>query len=350
MSTTRTSRHSEDFLHVRPDWLALRSEPVLEPDLPIVDPHHHLWDRAGDRYLLPDLVADTGAGHNVVATVFVEARVMYRARGPEELRSIGETEFVNGVAAMSASGAYGPTRACDGIVGKTDLRYGSRVAGILERHIAVAGGRFRGIRNGSAWHKDGIKATSANPPPGLLLDTSFREGFATLAGLGLSFDAWLLHTQIGELTDLARKFPTTTIVLDHVGGPIGIGPYAGRRADVMADWRRAIAEIAQCPNVVVKLGGLGMHLFGFEFHAEQLPPTSEDLVPAWRPYIETCIEAFGPDRCMFESNFPVDKGSCSYLVLWNTFKRITAGYSAAEKTALYSGTAARVYRLDLQGG
>jgi len=340
-------RISNDFLHVRPDWLALRTEEVIEPDLPIVDPHHHLWDRAGDRYLLPELMADIASGHNVVATVFVEARVMYRADGPEELRSLGETEFVNGVAAMSASGGYGTTRACAGIVGKIDLRIGSRAKGILEQHIARAGGRFRGIRNGSAWHKEGIKATTANPPPELLLDRSFREGFAVLSKLGLSFDAWLLHTQIDELTDLARAFPDTTIVMDHVGGPIGIGSYVGKRQEVFEHWRKSLQALARCSNVNVKIGGLGMHLFGFEFHADPQPPLSRSLAEAWKPYVETCIEAFGAERCMFESNFPVDKGSCSYLALWNAFKRIAANHSAAEKKALFSGTASRIYRLDV---
>jgi predicted TIM-barrel fold metal-dependent hydrolase len=338
-------RVSNEFIPIRPDWLALRSEEVLEPDLAIIDPHHHLWDHAGNPYLFPHLMADLGSGHNIESTVFVECRAMYRADGPEELKSLGETEFVNGIAAMSASGTYGTVRAAAGIVGNVDLRIGSRATEILQAHLAVAGGRFRGIRRGSAWHAAGIKATSANPPPGLLLDRDFRAGFACLAPLGLSFDGWLLFTQIDEFLDLARAFPDTTLVLDHVGGPLGIGPYVGKRDEVFAAWRASIGALAQYPNVNVKLGGLGMHVFGSDFHARELPPTSADLAPAWRPYIETCIEAFGSGRCMFESNFPVDKGTCSYRVLWNAFKRITAGCSTAEKAALYSGTARRVYRL-----
>ena len=292
-----------------------------------------------------ELLADIGSGHNVVATVFVECRAMYRADGPEELKSLGETEFVNGIAAMSASGAYGPARACAGIVGNVDLRLGSRAAPILEAHMAVAGARFRGIRRGSAWHAAGIKATSASPPPGLLLDRDFRAGFACLAPLGLSFDAWLLHTQLGDIIDLARVFPDTTIVLDHLGGPVGIGPYLGKRDEVFADWRRGITALARCPNVQVKIGGLGMHTFGTDFHARERPPSSQELAQAWKPYVETCIEAFGAARAMFESNFPVDKGTCSYQVLWNAFKRLTANASADDKAALYSGTAQRVYRL-----
>ncbi|TXL77609.1 amidohydrolase [Vineibacter terrae] len=336
---------SNDFLRVRPDWLALRTEAVLEPDLPIVDPHHHLWDHPGNPYLLSDLLADTGSGHSVMATVYVEARSMYRAGGPIELRSLGETEFVNGIAAMSASGAYGPTAACAAIIGNVDLRLGSRARAALEAHVAVSGGRFRGIRNVSAWHPDGIKATSASPPQGLLLDRGFRDGFACLAPLGLTFDAWLMHTQLDEVLDLARAFPDTTIVLDHVGGPVGIGPYVGQREAVFAAWAAAIRALARCPNVNVKLGGLGMHLIGFDFHARPQPPSSQDLASAWKPYIETCIAAFGAGRCMFESNFPVDKGTCSYRVLWNAFKRLTTGFSADEKAALYSGTARKVYRL-----
>ncbi len=347
MSTADSSRVSNDFIALKPDWLALHHEEVLEPHLPIVDPHHHLWDHAGNPYFLPHLREDLGSGHNIVATVFVECRTMYRADGPPELKSLGETEFVNGIAAMSASGTYGPTRACAGIVGNVDLRHGARAAAILEAHMAVAGGRFRGIRNGSAWHAAGIKATSANPPPGLLLDRGFREGFAALAPLGLSFDAWLVHTQIGDVLDLARAFPDTTIVLDHVGGPLGIGPYVGMRDQVFAEWRAAIRELALCHNAHVKLGGLGMHTIGFDFHARERPPTSEQLAKAWKPYIETCIAAFGAKRSMFESNFPVDKGTCSYQVLWNAFKRITAGCSASEKSALFGGTANTVYRLDL---
>ncbi len=346
--TTNTARSgiSEDFIAVRPDWVGSVAEDVIDPSLPIVDPHHHLWDHPGNRYLLPDLLADCASGHRIVATVFVECRAMYRRDGPEALRSLGETEFVNGAAAMSASGAYGPTRACAGIVGNVDLRIGDDARRVLETHLAVSGGRLRGIRRGAAWHPDGIKATSANPPPGLLLDAAFRRGFACLAPLGLSFDIWALHTQLDEVTDLARAFPDTVLVLDHVGGPLGIGRYAGHRGEVLRTWTSSIRELARCPNVQVKLGGLGMHTLGWDFHSRASPPSSLELADAWRPYVQTCIEAFGADRCMFESNFPVDKGSCSYRHLWNAFKRLAAGASDDERTALFSGTATRVYRLD----
>lgn len=333
-------------LSVRPDWLALHQEDILEPELPIVDAHHHLWDRPENRYLFADLLVDLAAGHNVRATVAVECGAMYRQDGEAELRPIGETDFLNGAAAMSASGEYGACRVCAGIVGHADLRLGERVRPVLEAHIRAGGGRFRSIRHISAWHPDPTaRGSMANPPPHLLNDPSFREGFAQLSPLGLAFDAWMYHTQLPELVDLARAFPQTTIVLNHVGGAIGIGPYAGKRDAVFADWKASMGELARCVNVCVKLGGLGMRLFGFDFASRPRPPSSQDVAQSWRPYLEACIEAFGAERCMFESNFPVDKGTCSYAVLWNAFKHITAHASAAEKQALLSGTASRVYRL-----
>jgi L-fuconolactonase len=334
-------------LAVRPEWLARRQETILEPDLPIVDPHHHLVDRANTGcYLLPDLLTDTGSGHNITATVYLEWLSMYRAGGPIDMRPVGEVEFANGVAAMAASGIYGKTRVCAGIVGYADLMLGAAVEPVLEAMIAAGGGRFRGIRYISASHPDeAARGSSVNRPAGLLLNDKVRDGFARLHPLGLSFDAFMYHTQLGDLVDLARAFPDTPIVLDHVGGPIGVGPYAGRRDAVFATWRASIEELAHCPNVHVKLGGLGMRLFGFDVHQGELPPSSEQLATLWRPYLETCIEAFGTRRAMFESNFPVDKGSGSYQVFWNAFKRIAAGCSANEKAALFAGTASRFYHL-----
>jgi predicted TIM-barrel fold metal-dependent hydrolase len=331
---------------VRNDWLAKRGEEILEPELPIIDPHHHLWDKPRYTYLFPDLLADVGSGHKIVATMYEQAREMYRADGPEELQSLGETEFVNGVAAMSASGKYGATRCIAGIVGFVDLRLGSRAKGLLERHIAVSDNRLRGIRNGSTWSDDPtLKTFTAGGPQGLLLDKTFREGFAALVALDLTFDGWMFQTQLGDLADLAKAFPQARIVLNHVGGPVAIGPYAGKRDEAFAAWRTGIQQIAGFPNTYVKLGGLGMKMIGFDFFNNPEPPSSQDLAKAWRPYVETCISAFGPQRAMFESNFPVDKGTCSYQVLWNAFKRIAAGYSADEKTALFSGAAKRAYRL-----
>lgn len=344
------------------------TEAIIEADLPIVDPHHHLWDRraavAGaegpprhgfeamlrkvPRYLLDDLLADMGRGHNVVATVYMECGAFYRAGGDPAMRPVGETEFVNGVAAMSASGLYGPARACAGIVGHVDLTLGEPAREVLEAHVAAGGGRFRGIRHSAASDPDpAVLGPLAHRPPGLYLEETFRRGFAQLAPLGLSFDAWMLEPQLPDLIDLARAFPETTIVLDHVGTPLGIGAYEGKREARFGVWREAIRALAALPNVNVKLGGLAMVFPGFDSYMADPPASSEILAAQWRPYIETCIEAFGARRCMFESNFPVDIGSCPYDVLWNAFKILSRGASAEEKRQLFSDTATRVYRLEL---
>jgi L-fuconolactonase len=331
--------------HVREDWLALRHEETIEPGLPIIDPHHHLWDRFA-RYLLDELKGDVDTGHNIRATVYLQCGSMYRADGDPKFAAVGETEFVNGVAAMSASGLYGPARLCAGIVGYADLTLGAAVEDVLAAHLRVAGERFKGVRHSSVWDADrSIRTTQVENPQGLLLDAKFRAGFACLSRCGLSFDSWNYHTQIAELADLARAFPDTAIVLDHIGAPLAVGVYAGRRDEVFANWRQSIRDIAQCPNVSVKVGGMGMRIFGFGFDDEPLPPSSDALAQAWRPYVETCIEAFGPKRAMFESNFPVDKVYSGYGILWNAFKKLAAGYSAGEKADLFFNTAKRVYRL-----
>jgi len=350
-ASTAAASKSGLYADPRPDWLALHKEDIIDPARPIVDPHHHLWDRGGQRYLIEEMADDVASGHNIVATVYVDCRSMYRAGGPEAFRPAGEVEFANGVAAMSASGGYGAAAICAGIVSHVNLLLGDAARPVLEAEIVAGNGRFRGIRHSSPWDADpevaGIYATR---PKGLLLDPTFRKGFGCLAPLGLSFDAWLFHPQIGELTDLARAFPDTKIVLDHCGGPIGIGSYANRRDEIFPRWKASIQEIAKCPNVAVKLGGLAMRLLGYDFHERPMPPSSEQLAAAWRPYMETCIEAFGPERAMFESNFPPDKGQCSYQVIFNAFKRIAAHYSEPEKTALFSRTAAEFYRLKLNRG
>jgi predicted TIM-barrel fold metal-dependent hydrolase len=325
----------------RHDWLALVHEDALEPDLPICDPHHHLWDRPGTRYMREDLLSDTAIGHDVVSTVFVECMSGYRTDGPDELRPVGETEFV-----AKASGRNGDaTDVAAGIVSFADLTLGPRVGAVLDAHAAVSD-RFRGIRHAAGWDaSDDVRNSHTNPPPGLLAEASFRAGFAELAARGLSFDAWLYHPQIPELTDLARAFPDTTIVLDHFGGPLGIGPYAGRRAEIFEGWKPAIRELASCPNVVAKLGGLVMPINGFGFHERDRPATSDELVGATRDWYLHTIDCFSPSRCMFESNFPVDRASCSYGVLWNSFKKIASGFSEDEKTTLFHDTAVRAYRL-----
>lgn len=324
------------------DWLAKRSEEIIEPELPIIDPHHHLWVRQGSTYLLPELLADLGSGHNVTATVFAECHSMYRPDGPEELRSLGETEFVTGVAAMSASGTFGPARACAVMFGNADLTLGARVQPVLEAHLAASGSRFRGIRFSTAWDEH---VRSVAPQPGMLAEPRWREGYACLGELGLSFDAWVYHPQLREVADLAGAFPGTTIILNHVGSPILGGPYAARRDEVFADWRDGIAEVARHPNVFVKLGALPIRLPGHGGGARELPPSSEEVAAAWKPYIDVCIDRFGPERSMFESNFPVQKRWCSYQVVWNAFKRLASSASADEKAALFSGAARRAYRM-----
>jgi len=331
-------------------WLGLVVEEALEPDLAICDPHHHLWDmrttRVSERYLLDELLEDIRGGHNIVSTVFIECGAMYKADGPDALRPIGETEFVNGIAAMSASGLYGPTRVANGIIGTVDLRIGDAAADVLDAHIAAGGGRFRGIRQATAWDPDpAFPVGRVSRAQGLFLRDDFRAGFKHLAPRELSFEAWCYHHQIADVTALARAFPETTIVLDHFGGPLGIGPYAGQADDVFAEWRSSIRELATCQNVVAKLGGINMEINGFGWHERPRPPSSHELAEATRRYYDFTIEKFGVDRCLFESNFPVDKVSCSYTVLWNSFKRLTAGFSAGEKAQLFHDTAARVYRL-----
>ncbi|MDP1617274.1 amidohydrolase [Phenylobacterium sp.] len=343
-------------------------ETILEPELPIVDPHHHLWDMRGrfgadapaprhgfeallrrsPHYLLDQLLGDLGAGHNVRATIFVECGAMYRAGAPAALAPVGETEFVNGVAAMSASGLYGEARACAGIVGHVDLTLGDAAAPVIEAHLAAGGGRFRGVRQSASYDPDAaVLGPLARNAAGLYRSEAFRAGFAHLADHGLSFDAWLLEPQLPDLMDLASAFPETTIILDHVGTPLGIGAYAGQREARFEIWRDSIRDLAERPNVVCKVGGLAMPFAGFPSFMAEPPATSAMLAEAWRPYVETTIEAFGASRCMFESNFPVDAGTCDYATLWNAFKRLAAGASADEKAALFHDTARRIYRLEI---
>lgn len=330
---------------VRPEWLATLTEDILDPAQPIIDPHHHLWKARPDRYLLEDLVADLRTGHNVRATVFIQCRSEYRKDGPEETQPVGETEFVAAAARECESGGYGDLRACAGIVGHADCLLGDRIDAVLEAHIQAGGGRFKGIRH-SGTYDAGIEPTALpGAPEGLYRDTSFRSGFARLHRHGMTFEAWLYHPQLGDLVDLLRAFPEQKVVLNHFGGPLGVGPYTGKRAEVFANWRASIIDLATCPNLYMKLGGLAMNVNGFGYHHEVLPPSSGEMASAWRPYVETVVEAFGADRCMFESNFPVDKGMCSYPVLWNAFKRIAAGYSTDEKAALFYRAAQRFYSI-----
>jgi L-fuconolactonase len=333
-----------------PDWLALTVEPTVEPGLPICDPHHHFWDFRTERvpyqrYLLHELTADIHSGHNVRATVFIEARAMYRADGPEELRPVGEVEFVQGLAAASASGLYGPGRAAAAIIGHANLNLGDRVGPVLEALQAASPNRFRGIRHSVSW--DPHPGVENRGVEGQLASSNFRAGARVLARQGLCLENTLYFPQLPELAEFAKAIPDLTIISNHIGGLMRVGPYANRDDKVMATWRRGIAAVANCPNVVMKLGGIGMPRTGFDWHTRQKPIGSEELAEAMAPWLTYCIEQFGPTRCMFESNFPVDKVSYSYNVLFNAFKRLSRGYSAAERAAMFHDTAARVYRIDV---
>jgi L-fuconolactonase len=323
-------------------WLATYTEAVIEPDLPIIDPHHHLWLRNGYLYLLPELAADMASGHNVIATVYAECHSMYRADGPTAERSLGETEFVAGIAAMSDSGTFGPSLACATMFGNVDMTLGNAVEPLLEQHIALSGGRFKGVRYSTGWDpapEIHNVASAAN----MLADSRVREAVAVLDRMGLSLDLWLYHPQLDEVVELAAAFPNLTIILNHVGSPILGGPYRDKLDEVRRDWEAAIRRVAQCPNVFVKLGAVPMRRTG----DKSIPPGSEEVAAAWRPYIEPCIEAFGADRSMFESNFPVQKRWTSYQVTWNAFKRIASGASDMEKSFLLAGAAAAAYRMNV---
>ncbi|GAA6119044.1 amidohydrolase family protein [Acidovorax sp. FG27] len=333
---------SSNYLSVRPDWLAQSLEPALEPELTIVDAHHHFYDRAGWTYLQGDYLSDATAGHAVQASVYMQALTRYRAEGPEHLKPVGETEFV----VRSTAPQSGAPTVAKGIVGYADLRRGAAVREVLEAHEVAAEGRFRGVRHLATWDADG---TLANPltaaPQGLLADPGYREGLAALAAHGLSYDAWVFWPQLGELCEVADALPDLPVIIDHCGGIVRIGAYAGRDDEVFSRWRAGMRELARRPNVFVKLGGLGMRINGFGFEHGQQPPSSERLAHVWEPWMLTCVEGFGPERCMFESNFPVDKGSYSFVNGWNAFKRLTHGFSTDERQALFQGTARRVYRL-----
>ncbi len=332
------------------DWLALTQEETLEPDIPICDPHHHFWDMRAEyipyhRYLLHELAADIGSGHNVRSTVFIEARSMYRADGPEEMRAVGEVEFVQGLAAASASGLYGPGRAAAAIIGHADLNLGEDVRPVLEAMQAASPNRFRGIRHSVGWdpHPEVVNRDAE----GRLTSPEYRAGAKVLADMGLCLENSLYFPQLQELADFANEVPNLTIVLNHIGGLLRDGPYANRDDEVLPSWREGLATVARCPNVVMKLGGVGQLRFGFDWHTRAKPIGSEELAQALSPLMGYCIEQFGPERCMFESNFPVDKRSYSYNVIFNAFKRLSKNYSASERAAMFHDNAVRVYKIDV---
>ncbi|MBT2336597.1 amidohydrolase family protein [Variovorax paradoxus] len=324
-----------------------RDETIIDPDLPIIDAHHHLFDRPALRYMLDDYLADAGAGHRIVASTYVETQAFVRPDLPELLRPVGEVEFANGVAAMSASGVYGTTRVCAAIVGYADLRFGDAVAELLDRSLEAAPERFRGVRQVTIEDPSEVsyRFMMQRPPVGIMKSAGFRPAFRHLAPRGLSFDTAIFHHQLPEIADLADAFPDTTIILNHMGMAMAMDMDEQGRAEVLHAWRAALFEIARRPNVVCKVGGLGMPFWGFGFDARSEPVGYLELATAWKPYVETAIEAFGVDRCMMESNFPPDGRSCGFVPLWNALKHIVRASSPDEKAALFHRTAARVYRL-----
>ncbi len=333
------------MLSPRNDWLEITQEEPIDPDLPICDPHHHLWERPGNDYMLEDLLRDLRSGHNIVSTVFLECTSMYRTDGPEHLKPLGETEFTAAVAEEAAARSDIDTNIHAAIASNANLALGDAVAEVLEAHIELGKGRFRGIRHGTSHDPSPDIPSYRDQGPGVMMTPEFRAGFAHMRRLDLTFDAWMFHPQLPELADLARSFPDVTIILDHIGAPLGVGPYEGRRAEVMEVWKRSIAEVAQNENVFVKVGGCGMPNYGNGWHERETPIGSVELAEATAPYYLYVIEQFGVNRCMFESNFPVDKVSYSYNVMWNSFKRIVADFSDSEKAALFHDTAVKAYRI-----
>ena len=318
----------------------------IEADLPIIDSHHHLLVHTGHRYLIDEYQADLASGHKVLASVYVECSAMYRRSGPEALQCVGEAEFMAGMAAMSDSGLYGPTRMCAAFVGAADFMLGAAVDEVFDALAVASGGRLRGIRGAVIWDADPSVNTGSRPftPQGRLLDPQFRAGVERLAARGLVYDAFQYHPQLPELCSLADAFPHLPIVVNHCGGLLGIGPYA--EPDTFSHWKALVAEVARRPNTLMKLGGLSARRCGFGFQERVTRPSAQELAALWRPYIQTCIDLFGAERCMFESNFPPDNVSGSYLTVWNALKLTAAGCSAAEKAALFCGTARRVYKIE----
>jgi len=331
-------------------WLELTKEEVLDPSLPICDPHHHLWDKPGDRYMIDEVTADMGSGHNVVQTLFVEVDSMYRASGSDAMRPVGEVEWARGIGAQSDSGIYGPIKIAAGIVAYANLNLGAEVRPVLEAMDSGSSGRFRSVRHTCSWDDHEPLRSHRSGWPGMMAEAKFLAGIGVLFDMGHAFDALVYHPQLAELAGLVDAFPNNVFVLNHIGRPLGVGPYAGHRDEVFEVWKKDMTTLAERPNVVVKVGGLGNRVSGFGWDTRPTPPDSVELAEATALYYMHTIEAFGPERCMFESNFPVDKNSYSYTAVWNSFKRITKDFTASEKAWLFHDTAAKAYRLPLLSG
>jgi len=332
-------------------WLNQTTEEIIEPELPICDPHHHFWDkrteRAFPKYQLDELMADITSGHNVRSTVFIEARSMYAANLSPDDRPIGEVDYVQGIAAASASGIYGDSRAAASIIGHANLNLGEKVRPLLER-LALASDRFKGIRHSVTWdpHPE-VENTALHKRESQLVSKDFQAGAKVLSDMGMSFEAWLYFHQLPELLEFAKAVPDLKIILNHIGGLVMDGPYSDKKDEVISIWREGIASVAECPNVVLKLGGIGMPRTGFDWHERKVPIDSEELADSIAPFFDYCIEHFGTDRSMFESNFPVDKVSFSYPVLYNAFKRYSKEFSGSERAAMFHDNAVDVYKISI---
>ena len=336
---------SASALHaIRPDWLSKHVESILDPALPIIDAHLHLWDMPGNRYLQEDFHADAASGHNVAAAVYVQSGVVSRSDGPEELRGVGETEF----AAKLAAEHKGAGPKIGAILAPIDYVQGKDFERTLAAHEEAANGLLRGFRGITHWHKD-PEIHKIHTAPNMLEAPASLDAIGVVNRQGLSLDVWAFHTQLSEVLNIARTYPDLTLVVDHFGTPLGCGAYESDPHGVFADWSKKMAEIAQYPRVFMKIGGIGMRFSGLKFNYRAAPPSSEDIAAALKPYYEFCIEKFGYGRCLFESNFPVDKTSYSYAVLWNAYKRLAKDASPADRARLFAGNAAAVYRMSLTG-
>ena len=337
-----------NFPRIRPEWLAQVAEPAVEPELPVIDPHHHLWDVESAFYHAPELVADVNSGHRVLATVFVECKAHFDADAPAGFAPVGETRFAVAQAQDAARLPRGHAGLVQGIVAYGDP-FAADPQAVLEAHLEAGQGRMRGVRVRAAWHADPAFAAPHGGPDEHTIDSPELDRYcAMLAEMGLVLDLWVYHTQLDQAAALARRHPKLAIVLNHCGGPLGIGPYANRCVEVREAWSRSLAGVASNDNVTVKIGGLAMPRTGLSFADAAKPPTGFELVERWTPYVRTCIDLFGAERSMFESNFPVDKGSTNYVSVWNAFKILCAGYPAAARRALLAGTANRVYALGVE--
>lgn len=327
---------------VREDWLALTQEEVLRPGQVIFDAHHHLWDRPEGRYVGEDFARDLAQGHDVRASLYVQCRSGYRTDGPEALRPVGEVETVH---AWCQTMPQHPI----GLVACADLQLGDGVRPVLEALIEAGRGRVRGVRNPTAYHPHpNVQSNPIPSPEGLLRTRAFLAGAKALSEAGLTLDVWAYHTQLDEVYDVARALPELSVVVDHCGGPLGVGPYRRDGEHTFQAWRQSLARIAELPNTWVKIGGFGLRVMGFGYAQQPAPPHSRRLADDWAPTVDTCLALFGPKRAMFESNFPVDKGQFSYRTLWNAFKRLSEDLSNDERNDLFWRSAARCYGINPQ--